>query len=59
MRSTSLDAGIWGCYRNVLINVANLADASLRERLEAEAEALASRAAARLKDVMTALAARG
>jgi glutamate formiminotransferase/formiminotetrahydrofolate cyclodeaminase len=55
----ALDAGIWGCYRNVLINVANLADASLRERLEAEAEALASRAAARLKDVTTALAARG
>jgi glutamate formiminotransferase/formiminotetrahydrofolate cyclodeaminase len=55
----ALDTGIWGCYRNVLINAASLADASLREKVETEAKALADRAAARLKDVMAALDARG
>jgi len=55
----ALETGIWGCYRNVLINAANLTDAAVRGKVEAEAEALASRAGTRVKDVMTGLAARG
>jgi glutamate formiminotransferase/formiminotetrahydrofolate cyclodeaminase len=55
----ALETGIWGCYRNVLINAASLADAGVRERVETEAKAIADRAAARLKDVMAALDARG
>jgi glutamate formiminotransferase/formiminotetrahydrofolate cyclodeaminase len=54
----ALEAGLWGAYRNVEINLPQIEDAALREAAGAEAVALAQRARQRLEDVLTILAGR-
>src|SRR5262249_16657481 len=51
----ALEAGLWGAYRNVLINLPGLQDAAFREAARAEAEAIAQRARQRLQDVLAVL----
>ena len=54
----ALETGIWGAYRNVLINLPEVKDADYTSRARAEAEALARRAAERAAEVLGILAAR-
>ena len=54
----ALETGLWGAYRNVLINLPALGDAAFRESARAEAEAIAARARQRLQDVLAVLEAR-
>lgn len=54
----ALEAGIWGAGRNVAINLPGIDDAAFRETTTAEAEALASRAAASRDAVLETLGAR-
>lgn len=54
----ALEAGIWGAYRNVLINLPGLADQAFRAAAAAEAEAVAQRARQRLEEVLATLAQR-
>jgi glutamate formiminotransferase/formiminotetrahydrofolate cyclodeaminase len=51
----ALEAGIWGAYRNVAINLPGLADEAFRAAILAEAEAVAQRARQRLQDVLAIL----
>jgi glutamate formiminotransferase/formiminotetrahydrofolate cyclodeaminase len=51
----ALEAGIWGAYRNVLINLQDIDDAEFKARKRAEAQALVERAAARGAEVGTLL----
>jgi glutamate formiminotransferase/formiminotetrahydrofolate cyclodeaminase len=51
----ALETGLWGAYRNVLINLPALGDAAFREAARAEAETIAQRARQRLQDVLAAL----
>ena len=53
-----LEAGIWGAYRNVLINLPEISDEAFRNRAVAEAETIAQRARPRLEEVLTILAGR-
>lgn len=48
----ALEAGIWGCGQNVLINLADVKDDGFRAVARTEAEALAARAKARLEAVL-------
>jgi glutamate formiminotransferase/formiminotetrahydrofolate cyclodeaminase len=54
----ALEAGIWGAYRNVLINLPEITDAAFRTRAGAEAETIAHRARPRLEEILTILAGR-
>jgi len=54
----ALEAGIWGAYRNVLINLPEISDEAFRNRAVAEAETIAQRARPRLEEVLTILAGR-
>jgi glutamate formiminotransferase/formiminotetrahydrofolate cyclodeaminase len=54
----ALEAGIWGAYRNVLINLPEIEDEPFRTASAAEAEAAAQRARQRLEDVLAILAGR-
>ena len=54
----ALEAGIWGAWRNVAINLPGIEDAAFREATSAEAEALAARAAAERDRVLQVLAGR-
>lgn len=54
----SLEAGIWGAGRNVLINLPGIEDPEFRQKTKAEAEGLAARAADRLGEVLGILASR-
>jgi len=54
----ALETGIWGAYRNVLINLPEVKDADFTSGTRAEAEALAQRAAERAAEVLGVLAAR-
>jgi glutamate formiminotransferase/formiminotetrahydrofolate cyclodeaminase len=51
----SLEAGIWGAYRNVAINLGQIEDAAFREATLEEAQAMARRAAEGLAGVLAAL----
>jgi glutamate formiminotransferase/formiminotetrahydrofolate cyclodeaminase len=53
-----LEAGIWGAYRNVVINLPEITDETFRTAAGREAEALAQRARQRLEEVLTILAGR-
>jgi glutamate formiminotransferase/formiminotetrahydrofolate cyclodeaminase len=53
-----LEAGIWGAYRNVLINLPEITDETFRAAAGREAEALAQRARQRLEEVLAILAGR-
>ena len=55
----ALEGGIWGAARNVAINLPSMEDQAFRAATEAEARALAERAAAKRDEVLRALAARG
>jgi glutamate formiminotransferase/formiminotetrahydrofolate cyclodeaminase len=48
----ALEAGIWGAWRNVITNLPDLEPEAERSRIEAEAGALADRAAERLRAVI-------
>ncbi len=54
----ALEAGIWGAYRNVAINLPGIEDEAFRRATEEEAKALAERAAAMRDRVLEAVAAR-
>jgi glutamate formiminotransferase / formiminotetrahydrofolate cyclodeaminase len=54
----ALEAGIWGAYRNVLINLPGIADEATRAAAAGEAEAIVRRARQRLEDVLQVLASR-
>ena len=54
----ALEAGLWGAYRNVLINLPEITDEEFRKTAGSEAEAIAQRARQRLEDVLTILAGR-
>jgi glutamate formiminotransferase/formiminotetrahydrofolate cyclodeaminase len=54
----ALEAGIWGAYRNVLINLPEITDEAFRTRAGSEAEAIAQRARPRFEEVQTILAGR-
>ena len=54
----ALEAGIWGAFRNVAINLPGIEDEPFRKATAEEAEALAARAALMRDRVLKALAAR-
>jgi len=54
----ALEAGLWGAYRNVLINLPEITDEAFRKTAGSEAEAIAQRARQRLEEVLTILAGR-
>ena len=54
----ALEAGIWGAFRNVAINLPGIEDQAFRRATEEEASALAARAAAMRDKVIEAVAAR-
>jgi glutamate formiminotransferase/formiminotetrahydrofolate cyclodeaminase len=51
----ALETGLWGAYRNVLINLPTIGDAAFRDAARGEAEAIAERARQRLADVLAIL----
>ncbi|HET7295260.1 MAG TPA: glutamate formimidoyltransferase [Vicinamibacteria bacterium] len=53
-----LEVGLWGAFRNVLVNLGPIEDAAFRQQAQAEAEALATRARERCAAVLAALEAR-
>jgi len=54
----ALDTGLWGAYRNVLINLGDIEDAEFKRRVTAEAEAMVERARAMSAQVLELLAGR-
>lgn len=54
----ALEVGIWGAFRNVLINLPEVKDQDFVARTRAEAETLAKRAAGRAAQVLEVLASR-
>jgi glutamate formiminotransferase/formiminotetrahydrofolate cyclodeaminase len=50
-----LELGIWGAYRNVVINLAGVKDAAFSQATRAEAEGLAERAKAKANEVLAIL----
>lgn len=54
----ALEAGIWGAFRNVAINLPGIEDEAFRRATAEEAEALAARAALMRDKVLKAIAAR-
>lgn len=52
----ALEAGIWGAYRNVLINLQDIEDAEFKQDKTRQAEQLARRAAAKCAEVLDLLA---
>lgn len=54
----SLETGIWGAYRNVLINLGGVDDQGFRERTAAEAEAMVARAREKLQEALGVLGGR-
>lgn len=54
----SLETGIWGAWRNVLINAGSIEDEAFRRAVTGEAETLAGRARQRLELVIEVLAGR-
>jgi glutamate formiminotransferase/formiminotetrahydrofolate cyclodeaminase len=51
----ALETGIWGAWRNVLINLADVEDAERRARTEDESRQIADRARTKLQDVLAVL----
>jgi glutamate formiminotransferase/formiminotetrahydrofolate cyclodeaminase len=54
----ALEAGVWGAYRNVEINLPEIADEPFRRAAGAEASAIAQRARQRLEEVLAILSGR-
>jgi len=53
-----LELGIWGAYRNVVINLASIKDAAYKQRTQTEAETISARARDKCAEVLAALDAR-
>ena len=53
-----LEVGIWGCWKNVEINMADITDEEYKERVGADAKKLWERADEKCKAVLAALDAR-
>ena len=51
----SLEAGIWGAYQNVLINMTDIADDAFRQEVLDEAAAIMSRAEENCREVLKIL----
>jgi len=51
----ALEAGIWGAYKNVMINMADIADEKFKENINREAETLVDRAARKYAQVLDIL----
>jgi glutamate formiminotransferase/formiminotetrahydrofolate cyclodeaminase len=51
----ALETGIWGAWRNVVINVDQIKDEPFRRRVSAEGDEIRQRAAQRLQDVLDVL----
>jgi glutamate formiminotransferase/formiminotetrahydrofolate cyclodeaminase len=51
----ALETGIWGAWRNVVINVDQIKDEAFRSRVSAEGDEIRQRAAQRLQDVLDVL----
>ncbi|MCB2148524.1 MAG: glutamate formimidoyltransferase [Deltaproteobacteria bacterium] len=54
----ALETGIWGAYKNVMINMADITDNAFKTRITQEAEAMVSRAARKCAEVLEILEAR-
>jgi glutamate formiminotransferase / formiminotetrahydrofolate cyclodeaminase len=54
----ALEAGIWGAHKNVMINLAEIADEAFRSRITREAAAIVDRAARQCTQVCEILQAR-
>jgi glutamate formiminotransferase/formiminotetrahydrofolate cyclodeaminase len=54
----ALETGIWGCYRNVLINLGDIEDQDFASATRAEAEGLSERAAGQAAEVIRVLSLR-
>ncbi|MGA6924335.1 MAG: glutamate formimidoyltransferase [Desulfosarcina sp.] len=52
----TLETGIWGAYKNVMINMADITDDAFKHRITREAEALLKRAADKCTEVLDILA---
>ena len=51
----TLETGIWGAYKNVMINMADITDDEFKTRIVREAEAIVSRAAQKCAEVLEIL----
>ena len=51
----ALETGIWGAYKNVMINLADITDEAFKTRTVQEAEAIVNRAAQKCADVLDIL----
>ena len=51
----ALEVGIWGAYRNVMINMPEIKDNSYKKKIKTEAEAIAARAKKHCDDILTIL----
>ena len=54
----ALETGIWGCQRNVIINLGDIEDQDFAARTQREAEQLSDRAVAKSREVLEVLQAR-
>lgn len=54
----TLETGIWGAYKNVMINMTDITDDAFKKRIARDAEALVDRAAEKCQEVLEILAAR-
>jgi glutamate formiminotransferase/formiminotetrahydrofolate cyclodeaminase len=54
----TLETGIWGAYKNVMINMTDITDDEFRTRIVGEAEAIVKRAAQKCADVLEILESR-
>ena len=51
----ALETGIWGAYKNVMINVADISDDAFKTRITQEADSIVSRAAQKCAEVLEIL----
>lgn len=51
----ALETGIWGAYKNVMINMTDIKDAAFKSRITREAEAIVKRAADKCAEVLAIL----
>ena len=51
----ALEVGIWGAYRNVMINLPGIKDNSYKKTIKSEAEAITARAKKYCDDILTVL----
>jgi glutamate formiminotransferase/formiminotetrahydrofolate cyclodeaminase len=54
----ALETGIWGCCRNVLINLGDIEDGDFVTATKAEAERLSARASSQAEEVLRVLESR-